>query len=110
MLILKITFALILLAMLTVTIFAQSQCNIFAIPPEVTGHPWFTATLADAYCGFITFYCWVYYKESSVLARIAWFVLIMLLGNIAMSIYVLKQLLSLKSGDTVRDLLLRSNA
>lgn len=107
MMILKILFTVILLVMLAVTINAQSQCNLFAIPTVVTGHPWFTATLADAYCGFITFYCWVFYKETSIASRLIWFILIMLLGNIAMSIYVLKQLWSLPSGATMRDLVTR---
>jgi hypothetical protein len=108
--VLKIVFGMILVVMLTVTIFAQSQCNIFEIPPVVTSHPWFTATLADAYCGFVTFYCWVYYKESNAVSRTVWFVLVMLLGNIAMSIYVLKQLWSMPPGGGMRDLLLRSDA
>lgn len=107
MMLLKILFSVILLVMLAVTIYAQSQCNLFAIPTVVTGHPWFTATLADAYCGFVTFYCWVYYKETSPLMRIIWFVAIMLLGNIAMSIYVLKQLWTLPPGATMRDLVTR---
>jgi preprotein translocase subunit SecG len=105
MILLKIIFCLILIAMLVITIYAQSQCNIFAIPSNVTGHPWFTATLFDAYCGFITFYCWVYFKEKTVLMRVVWFVLIMLLGNIAMSSYVLFQISRLKNKQTPEALL-----
>ena len=52
---------------------------------------WTIATLADAYCGFLTFYAWVFYKERSAVARVAWFVAIMLLGNFAMATYVLLQ-------------------
>ena len=57
---------------------------------------WTLATLMDAYCGFLTFYIWVFYKEQRWIARIAWFVAIMLLGNMAMSVYVLIQLLRLR--------------
>jgi uncharacterized protein DUF1475 len=54
---------------------------------------WTIATLMDAYCGFFTFYAWVFYKESRWLPRIGWFLAIMALGNMAMSVYVLLQLM-----------------
>ena len=59
---------------------------------QLTSDPWFLATLADAYFGFLTFYVWVAYKEHSVWRKLLWFVLIMVLGNIAISVYVLIQL------------------
>ena len=69
---------------------------------------WTYATLADAYFGFLTFYAWVFYKESRGTARAAWFVAIMLLGNIAMAGYVLLQLARLERGDPMSKLLLRN--
>jgi len=42
---------------------------------------WTIATLMDAYFGFLTFYVWVFFKEVRALPRIAWFIAIMLLGN-----------------------------
>ncbi len=57
--------------------------------------PWFVATLVDAYCGFVTFFVWVAWRERSTGARVGWFVAIMLLGNLAMSAYVLVELLRL---------------
>ena len=68
---------------------------------------WTWATLADAYFGFLTFYAWVFYKERGFAARVGWFVAIMLLGNIAMAIYVLLQLARLRPGEPVSRLLLR---
>jgi hypothetical protein len=68
---------------------------------------WTYATLADAYFGFLTFYAWVFYKETSAVARIAWFVAIMLLGNMAMAVYVLLQLSKLPAGAPLSRLLLR---
>lgn len=85
-------FAGILLAMLAVTTYASLDRSIFKAGPQLTSDPWFHATLADAYFGFITFYVWVAYKQKSTLARIGWFLAIMLLGNIAMAVYVLLQL------------------
>ena len=58
-------------------------------PPD---NLWTIATLIDAYFGFLTFYVWVLWKETRYGPRVLWFVAIMLLGNIAMSAYVLRQL------------------
>lgn len=102
---LRIFFAVILGSMLWVTGWASLQCPLFAVPREVFTHPWFIATLADAYWGFITFYVWVAYKQTSWLARGAWFVAIMLLGNIAMSVYCLAELFRAAPGDRLETLL-----
>jgi hypothetical protein len=50
---------------------------------------------------------WVAYKERGWPARIIWFFLIMGLGNIAMSTYMLIQLFRLKPEQPVSALLLR---
>jgi hypothetical protein len=68
---------------------------------------WTLATLADAYCGFLTFYAWVFYKQVTAASRVAWFVAIMLLGNIAMAVYVLLQISRLQKGEPVARMLLR---
>jgi hypothetical protein len=65
------------------------------------------ATLWDAYFGFITFWVWVAYKERTVWARVSWLVLILALGNIAMSFYVLIQLFRLKPDQPVEAALWR---
>ena len=91
--ILVILFSGILVAMLAVTTYASLDRSILNIGPQLTSDPWFHATLADAYLGFLTFFVWVAYKERGVWRKVTWFVLIMTLGNIAMSVYVLIQLL-----------------
>jgi hypothetical protein len=73
----------------------------------VGGHPWFIATLFDAYFGFLTFYLWVCYKEPSIALRVFWFVAIMLLGNMGMASYMLIQLFMLPANASVKDLLLK---
>jgi hypothetical protein len=105
---LKIVFGIILVTMLIVTTKASLAENILKIPQVVQADPWFQATLFDAYCGFITFYCWVFYKESAVWSRILWFVLIMLLGNIAMAAYILIKLFRLPANATASSLLLNN--
>jgi len=91
--------------MLAVTSWASLQCPLFGVPRAVATHPWFIATLFDAYWGFITFYVWVCYKQTSHLARLAWFIAIMLLGNIAMAAYCLAELFSITSHDSLAGLL-----
>mgnify|MGYP000269971571 CR=1 FL=1 len=70
--VLKLLFAAILIEMLWVTIKAGRVENVFAVAPRFWAEPWWIATLWDAYCGFITFYVWVFYKEANWLWRIVW--------------------------------------
>ncbi|GAA5143252.1 hypothetical protein GCM10023213_30620 [Prosthecobacter algae] len=93
--------------MLAVTTWASKQVPLWKIPYETWTHPWWIATLFDAYWGFLTFYCWVVYKETSVLARALWLVAILLLGNIAMAVYALIQLFRVPANGSIETVLLR---
>lgn len=104
---LKIFFGLILLVMLVVTTWASLRESIVVGTPKVLAEPWAVATLFDAYCGFLTFYAWVAYKETSTLARFVWLILVLTLGNIAMASYLLWQLFSLDKNAPLENLLLR---
>lgn len=110
--VLKILFAGILIYMVCMTTWVSVHKSILLSPDEFSwAHsPWAVATLFDAYFGFLTFYAWVFYKETSWVARLIWFVLIMGLGNIAMSSYVLIQLFRLRAEQPASDILLRSRA
>jgi len=104
-----ILFAAILAGMLAVTVTASLhqplwEWNGLRAEPD---RWWTWATLADAYFGFLTFYAWVFYKETRAAARLGWFAAIMLLGNMAMATYVLLQLARLEPGAPVESLLLR---
>jgi uncharacterized membrane protein YczE len=59
----------------------------------------------DTYWGFTTFFVWVCAKQTSWLARSAWLVAIMLLGNIAMAAYCLSELFALPKDGRLADLL-----
>ena len=107
---LRALFLVVLASMLSVTSWASLQCPLFAVPRDVYAHPWFIATMADTYWGFLTFYVWVFYKQTSGIARGAWLVAILLLGNIAMAIYLLRELFHLPANATMEDLLLRRKA
>jgi predicted permease len=102
---LRALFLVVLASMLWVTSRASWQCPLFAVPRDIFAHPWFIATMFDAYWGFMTFFVWVCYKQTSWLARLAWFVAILLLGNIAMSAYCLDELFRTPRDGRIADLL-----
>lgn len=97
---LKILFTAILVVMLSVTAWASLTQPVWQWG-GLTGpdRAWTIATLFDAYAGFLTFYAFVWYRERTALARAGWLVAILLLGNMAMSTYMLFALRSLRPGD-----------
>ena len=107
---LKLLFGGIFVFMVVMTIRTGLTVSLSAAWPSYTSNPWAMATLYDAYFGFVTFYAWVFYKERSVWARVLWFLLIMGLGNIAMSFYVLIQHFRLRPGQPAAAILRRRPA
>ena len=93
--------------MFLATSWASSVCALWKTPETVVLHPWFIATMFDTYFGFLTFYVWLAYKETTWLARAAWLIAILLLGNIAMSTYMLITLFRLPENATIEQVLLR---
>jgi hypothetical protein len=104
---LRIAFMLVLVTMLCATSWASWQCALWKTPRELVLHPWFIATLFDCCFGFLTFYAWLAYKETAWFARVAWLIAILLLGNIAMSSYMLITLFRLPASAGVEQVLLR---
>lgn len=96
---LKFLFGFIFLFMVVMTVRTSLQVPIWQA--SFTGNPWAWTTLYDAYFGFITFFCWVGWRERSFSLKIIWFILIMLLDNIAMSFYVLLQIFALRPEDNL---------
>lgn len=107
--VLRLGFALVLVSMLAITSWAGAQCSLFAIPSDVLRHPWFLATLADAYWAFLTVYLLIAWKERAWPARILWFVAVVLLGNLATAAYFLRESFSLKTAAEIGDWLPRRN-
>ena len=106
---LKALFSFILLGMIGVSVWASLQQPVWEWGGlHDVDRAWTIATLCDAYAGFITFYAWVWYKERSVPARLGWLVAILLLGNMAMSTYVLLALRRLPRSAPIERLLLRN--
>lgn len=103
-------FGFIFIFMVVMTIRTQMKVSFWDFPawqPAYAANPWAVATLYDAYFGFTTFFVWVCFKERLLAMKIVWFLLIMALGNIAMSFYVLLQLFKLKQGEPVANVLTR---
>ena len=90
-------FLVVLASMLAVTTWAGLQCPLFGVPRAVATHPWFIATLFDTYWAFVAFFLWVCFKQAAWSARVAWFIAIMLLGNIAMAAYCLRELFTVST-------------
>jgi hypothetical protein len=88
-------FASIFIFMLIMTTLTSMKMPIWDAFATFGDNPWAVATLWDAYFGFLTFYVWVAWKERRNSSRLLWFILIMALGNITMSLYVLIQLFRL---------------
>ena len=109
---LKLVFAGILIYMIGMTAWVSVHKAIWLSPNEFSWQqsPWAVATLFDAYFGFITFFVWVCFKERTMFMRLLWFVLIMSLGNIAMSAYMLMQLFRLRPDEPLSNLWLPARA
>jgi len=97
---LKVLFAIIFVFMMVMTLRTSFQVSLWSALPSFVASPWSMDTLYDAYCGFITFFCWLAWRERTLGVKMLWFVLIMALGNMAMSLYVLIQLFALKSDES----------
>lgn len=98
-------FSAIFIWMIVMTTMTSIKMNITESFPLFASNPWALATLWDAYFGFLTFYVWVAWREPGMVARVVWFVLVMCLGNIAMSGYMLIQLFRMSDGEPMEALM-----
>lgn len=86
---LQVLFTGIILAMLALTTVASFDRGVFDASIGLWPDPWFRATLADAYFGFVTVWLWVAWRERTWTIRLIWLVLFFALGNLAIATYVL---------------------
>lgn len=107
---LRFLFSAVIVAMLGVTSWASLQQSLgdFARGPVIRD-PWVIATLFDAYFAFLAFFVWVAWKERSAAARVLWFIAIMLLGNLAIGAYLLRELFSIDADGQLADVFSRRN-
>jgi len=103
-------FIIVILSMIGVTGWAGSQQSLSAFAQSATMRdPWVIATLVDAYWAFIAFFVWVAWKERSLPARVLWFVAIILLGNMAMAAYMLRELFAVPAAGPLEPVFTRRN-
>ena len=95
--------------MLYATVTASLDRSVFAAG-GLLSRPLVPRDPADADCGFLTSYAWVFYRERSWAVRVSRFAAIMLLGNIAIALYMLAPLFRLPAGAGPEQLLLRPRA
>lgn len=105
---LRLLFTVVVASMLWVTSWASLHQSLGDFARSATiRDPWVIATLVDAYWAFITFYVWVAWKEQSPVARVLWFVSIILLGNLAMAAYMLGQLFTVPASAPLAEVFTR---
>lgn len=72
-------------------------------------YPWFNATLWDFYCNLLFILIWVWYKETRLVPKIFWTILLPVLGSPGTAIYVLVQLFKLSPQEGWQELFSRRN-
>lgn len=105
---LRVFFIAVIVAMLGVTSWASLTQSLgdFARGPVIRD-PWVIATLFDAYFAFLAFFVWVAWKERSLLARVLWFIALILLGNFAIAAYMLRELFAIRADDDLTQVFTR---
>jgi len=106
---LKIWFLFVLVSMLSFGTWVLLSGNLKVAVISIINEPWLVASFVDLFFCFMIFYIWVFYKESSWLLRIFWFVFIVATGSIAISIYMLIKLSKLDKEDSLKDLVFKKN-
>jgi hypothetical protein len=54
----------------------------------IISHPWGVTSLVDLYVGFVLFSMWIVYREKSLVSKVIWVALMMILGNWTAALYV----------------------
>ncbi|HLP24429.1 MAG TPA: DUF1475 family protein [Acidobacteriota bacterium] len=100
---LRFLFIVVIVSMLGVTTWASLHQPLGDFARSATfREPWVIATLFDAYWAFITFFVWLAWKEGTLTARVLWFVSVVLLGNLAMAAYMLRELFTVSASESPR--------
>lgn len=106
---LKVIFGLLFIWVCYMVITTSLQSNLFKEWDYLGSIPWMRATLWDFYANVSVIYLWVCYKEKSIAAKIIWLVLLVLLGSIASTAFVLIQLFRLKPHEGLKELFTSRN-
>lgn len=102
---LKIIFSALLIWMIYIVVSTSLESNLFTEWDFLGSIPWMRATLWDFYTNALIIYLWIAYKESGILLKIVWLLLMFFLGSIASCAYVLIELFRLQPGEGISDLI-----
>lgn len=89
------------IAMTAVLFYGFTAGNFFEDGGRLLENPWGIVSLVDLYTGFALFAVWIYFRESSLVAKVLWIVALMVLGFFTASLYVLLQAVSSR-GDLLK--------
>lgn len=78
-----------LLAMTAVLVYGFTVGDFAGEGGQLMRMPWGIVSLVDLYAGFALFSIWIAYREASLVAKIAWIALMMVLGFWAGALYML---------------------
>ena len=90
------------LIMTFMIIFSLLTGDFFAQGSILMGLVWGQMSLVDLYVGFLLVYVWIFYKETKILPRIIWALLLIVTGSLATALYVL---IASYRTNTINDLL-----
>ncbi len=102
-----ILFSVLCIWMIYIVVDTSIQSNLFKEWNYLSSIPWMRATLWDFYANIFVLLMWVYYRETNIAVKGLWTVLFITLGSIAVTGYVLIQILSLKNGEGLEKILVR---
>jgi hypothetical protein len=92
------------LIMLFMIIFSLLTGDFFEQGSILMGLVWGQMSLVDLYVGFALVYVWIFYKETKLLPRIIWAILLIVTGSLATALYILIESYRAK---TIEDLLIQ---
>jgi hypothetical protein len=107
--VLKIFFSVLLLWMCYTVISTSLSSNLFKEWDFLGSIPWMRATVWDFYANVAVIYLWIWYKEKSVILKVACLILLITLGSIASCAYVLVQLFRLKPNEGLKEFFIQQN-
>ncbi len=76
-------------AMAGAIVYGFTAGDFFAEGRILTSIPWGIVSLVDLYVGFALFAGWIAFREPSPLRAAGWILLVLVLGNLTVSLYVL---------------------
>ena len=76
------------LIMLFMIVFSLVTGDFFEQGSILMSLVWGQMSLVDLYVGFALVYVWIFYKETKVLPRIIWAILLIVTGSLATALYI----------------------